>query len=169
MANKTELWKTIPQFPDYAVSNMGRVKRVVSRPYHPAKLLNPWLHTTGCLCVSLHKDGKRRSVRVHILVAEAFLPNLNGLPTVNHKDGDKTRNVVDNLEWASSQRQIIHAIQTGLHKTKGYSIFRATGRWEAYIQINGRKIHLGFFPTESVAKAARQTAEKIHHRLELIP
>ena len=165
----SENWRTIEEFPDYAVSDRGRVKRVVARPFHPCRRMALWKHSTGCLCVSLARwKESRRSMRVHILVATAFLPNPLGLPTVNHKYGDKTKNTVADLEWASSRRQIIHAIKTGLHKTRGYSRFKATGRWRAYIGFNGKQLHLGYFKKEASAKAARQAAEKIYHQLEAI-
>ena len=119
--------------------------------------------------MTLHEQGERRAVRVHILVAKAFLPNLLGLPTVNHKNGNKAQNDVDNLEWASSERQIIHAIQTGLHKTRGYCFFKRTGKWIAYIESKGQSHHLGYFATEEQAQQARTHAEKIYHNLEEIP
>jgi hypothetical protein len=162
------MWKTIEEFSDYEVSDAGMVMRTVARPWHPCRLLTGWVHSTGCTCVSLNHGNRRRSARVHILVAKAFIPNPLNLPTVNHKDGDKTHNDVSNLEWASSERQIVHAIQTGLHKTKGYGFHKASGKWTAYIESKGVRRHLGLFPTEQQAIGARQAAEKIYHNLEEI-
>jgi len=163
-----EQWKTIPEFPDYQISNLGNVMRMVNRPFNPACICGTWKHSTGCLCVTLRQGGKRKSARVHILVAKAFIPNPYGLPTVNHVDGDKTHNDYDNLEWASYRRQSIHAIQTGLHKTKGYSYHKSAHKWVAYIESETIKYYLGCFGTEAEAKAARYAAEIIYHNLKEI-
>ncbi len=162
------MWKIIEEFPDYEISDTGDVMRTVARPFHSCRLLTGWEHSTGCMCVSLHKEGKRRSMRIHILVAKAFIPNPLTLPTVNHKDGDKKNNDVCNLEWATSERQIIHAVQTGLHKTKGYTFHKASGKWQAYIIRKDVQHYLGLFATEHEAKIARKIAEKIYHNLEEI-
>src|ERR1700692_681297 len=141
-----EQWKTCTEYPNYAVSDTGRVKGLVSTSvWHPCHELKGWKHSTGCICVTLNQDGKRKSARVHILVAKAFIPNPMNLPTVNHIDGDKTYNVMNNLEWASSERNIVHAVQTGLHKTKGYGFHKAANKWAAYIESKGVRHHLGLF------------------------
>ena len=59
-------------------------------------------------------------VYVHICVALAFIPNPNGLPCINHKDGNKANNRVDNLEWCSHAENMKHASRTGLCKGYGY-------------------------------------------------
>ena len=83
----------------YQITDDGRVW---------SKITNRWMKLKptedGYLRVQLcGEHGERRQVCVHRLVAEAFIPNPDNLPQVNHKDEDKTRNVVDNLEWCSSQ------------------------------------------------------------------
>jgi hypothetical protein len=107
-------------------------------------------------------------MRIHILVAKAFISNPLNLPTVNHKDGNRKNNDVCNLEWATSERQNIHAIQTGLHKTRGYTFHKASGKWKAYIIRKDVQHYLGLFATEHEAKIARKVAEKIYHNLEEI-
>lgn len=73
----------------------------------------------GYKVVSLWADEKMYSKKVHRLVAEAFIPNPENKPTVNHKDGNKDNNSVTNLEWATHQENIDHAIQTGLRDING--------------------------------------------------
>jgi len=165
----TELWKGIVGFPDYEVSSAGRVRR---HGCNPPRILNGWAHNAchrngepmGYVGITLRKDGKKHSLLLHRIVAEAFLPNPNNLPTVNHKKG--MGNDADNLEWASAERQMIHAMKTGLHDVKGYGFHKQKGAWRAYIQVKGKHIHLGLFPTEAEAKMARQSAEKEYQQLE---
>ena len=92
-----EVWKHIDEYPDYFVSNQGRVK---STKYGKERILKPLVRNkAGHLSVQLCKAGKVYSIWIHRLVAQAFIPNPMGLPCVNHKDESKTNNFVENLEW----------------------------------------------------------------------
>lgn len=66
------------------------------------------------------KNGIQFRTRVHRLVAEAFIPNPNNLPQVNHKDGNKANNHVDNLEWCTCRDNLIHSFNTGLHPNENF-------------------------------------------------
>lgn len=68
----------------------------------------------GYMMVNLSIDGKCKTFTVHRLIASTFIPNPNGFDTVNHKDGNKTNNNVNNLEWTTSSGNTIHAFETGL-------------------------------------------------------
>lgn len=81
----------------YEVSNVGLVRSVRS-----GRILKQRLNRNGYCQVDLCKDGAQKTFRVHRLVAQAFIPNPNNLPEVNHKDECKTNNRIDNLEWCSS-------------------------------------------------------------------
>ena len=96
----------------YEVSNLGRVrsldryvvhKTIVKKNYTKlmkGRILSQTINSQNkYLTVGLHDGGSYRCVRVHRLVAEAFIPNPDNLPEVNHKDEDKSNNKVDNLEW----------------------------------------------------------------------
>ena len=101
---KNENWKAIAGYEGiYEVSDMGRVKSLGNDKYRKEKILKPRKNTGGYPYVNLYKDGKRKTITVHRLVAKAFIPNHNNLETVNHKDEVKTNNVADNLEWMSQR------------------------------------------------------------------
>lgn len=68
----------------------------------------------GYLHVCLHKNKQQKTVRVHRLVANEFIENPQNKPQVNHKNGNKKDNRIENLEWATSSENINHAVKTGL-------------------------------------------------------
>lgn len=103
-----EIWKDIIGYEDsYQVSNLGRVKSkeridAVGHPWH-SRILKPCPQKSGYLNVDLSRNHSKKKLRVHRLVALAFIPNPNDLPEVNHLNEDKTDNRVCNLEWCSTQ------------------------------------------------------------------
>ena len=96
-----EIWKDIKGFEGhYQVSNLGRVK---SLKRGKERILKPGRDTYGYLRVILWKNNKMKMCYIHRLVAQAFLPNPQNLPQINHKNEDKTDNKVENLEWCDSR------------------------------------------------------------------
>lgn len=94
---KKEIWKDILGYEGlYQVSNFGRVK---SLKFGKERILKLTKDKDGYLIVNLYKNNKSKTFKVHRLVAEAFIPNPDNLPQVNHKDEDKSNNIVSNLEW----------------------------------------------------------------------
>ena len=97
-----EEWRDIKGFEGkYMVSNLGRVKSLNYRRTGKEKIMKGVPDGHGYLQVKLWKDGKDKKYMINRLVAQAFLPNPDNLPEVNHKDEDKTNNCVENLEWCS--------------------------------------------------------------------
>ncbi len=111
-----EIWKPVKGFENYEVSNLGQVKSLNYNRTKEAKILKPWVDKYGYLRVNLSKNGKGYAKKVHRLVASAFIPNIGDNPQVNHIDGDKTNNKVDNLEWVTCKENIQHAWNTGLSR-----------------------------------------------------
>lgn len=104
--NSVEIWKDIEDYKGlYQVSNLGRVRSLdridALGRLRKGKVLAYNLVGAGYLQVGLHRDGKVEQKLVHRLVSEAFLPNPDNLPEVNHKDEDKTNNNISNLEWCT--------------------------------------------------------------------
>lgn len=123
-----EVWKDVVGYEGlYQVSNLGRVKSLARFKLNhgklkpiPERILKPWemsKQTNGqaYMMVSLYQNAKRKSALVHRLVAEAFIPNPENKPTVNHKNGDKYNNQVDNLEWMTQRENLLHAYKMGLN------------------------------------------------------
>lgn len=109
-----EIWKDILEFKgQYQVSNLGNVRSLIrNKILKPAKISNNRINSTGYYVVNL----KGKLYYIHRLVAETFIPNPNKLPQVNHIDGNKLNNCIDNLEWCTNSENIKHAYRTGLMK-----------------------------------------------------
>lgn len=118
-----ETWKDVKGYEGhYQVSSCGRVKSV-KRAYKTKKSwktvperIRIAVKTHGYLYCVLWKDGKHERFAIHRMVADAFLENPEGLPVVNHKDGNKENNNVSNLEWCTHSENSYHAFRTGLRK-----------------------------------------------------
>ena len=106
-----EIWKDIPNTNgQYMVSNQGKVMTVKT-----GRILTPVIDERGYERVCLFKADRDRRYKVHRLVAIAFLPNPQGKKQVNHKDGNKRNNSVDNLEWATNEENMKHSRANGFH------------------------------------------------------
>lgn len=123
MQNDKEMWKDIQGYEGlYQVSNLGRIKSLEryrknnggSQTLMQERILRQGKLKKGYCRVELCKDAIRKPYLVHRLVAEAFIPNPNGFPEINHKDEDKANNNAENLEWCDSK----YNINYGMHNKK---------------------------------------------------
>lgn len=118
-----EMWKVIDGFGGrYEVSNLGHVRSYANGRHgnkEASKVMAAKMTSPGYASVALRKPfsgGKAVYRMIHRLVAEAFIPNPEGKPQVNHKDGNKLNNRAENLEWVTASENSFHAFATGLAK-----------------------------------------------------
>ena len=105
-----EIWCPIKGYEGlYQVSDKGSVKSI---GYGKERILKPGRIKTGYLRVNLCKNGEKKNWLVHRIVAQAFIPNPDNLPEVNHKDEDKENNSVQNLEWCDGKYNINYGTRT---------------------------------------------------------
>lgn len=114
-----EVWKDIKDYEGlYQVSNFGKIRklRFINNICNKNKIffITPQ-KVNGYYHVVLYKNGKYKDKLLHRLIAETFIPNIKNYLEVNHKNGDKTDNRVENLEWCTRKQNMQHAVKTGLY------------------------------------------------------
>lgn len=164
-----EIWRDIAwAMGFYRVSSKGRVMsvdRVITSSdgrtwQQPAKVLKPDdSHNGGYLTVMLSIHGKAKRHLVHRLVASEFLENQLGRPEVNHVDGNKKNNRVENLEWISRQKNIDHAVSSLLINNKGESNPQAKLNESTVLRI--RELAAQGLGSAEIAKATGATKRNI--------
>lgn len=123
-----EIWKPIEGTDGkYEVSNTGKVRSMNYGGRGEVQEIRPW-NNGGYYRVNLEIAKKKVNFLVHRLVAEAYLPNPERKPEVNHKDGNKHNNSVENLEWSTRKDNIDHADRTGLRVGSVEAILKSNER-----------------------------------------
>lgn len=117
------VWKDINGYENiYEISSSGLVRSkdricvdsIGRKRFRKGMILSPDVAQNGYYRVTLAWKGKKKQVYVHRLLANHFIPNVDDLPQVNHKDGDKLNNNLDNLEWVTHKENTVHAYKNGL-------------------------------------------------------
>jgi hypothetical protein len=142
----SEEWRDIPGFEGkYQVSTLGNVRsidRTVGSRVYSGRILRPRLEKRGYLRLTLSSGSFRKTDSVHRLVAIAFIENPQNLPAVNHIDGNKTNNKLENLEWVTHSQNSNHAVDTGL-----------------FDHISGEGSHLSKFKNEDILEVVNLLKE----------
>ena len=148
--NNLEEWRTIDGFPKYMISSFGRVMNITT-----FRILKPRL-CSDYLCNDLYSNCEASTMRIHRLVANAFILNLTDLPCVDHKDRNCLNNHLSNLRWCTRKEnnQNRSKNKNGTSIYKGVSFEKTNNKWRAQIKHNGQRIHLGYFTNESDAGKA---------------
>jgi hypothetical protein len=145
-----EIWLPVCGYEGlYEVSNWGRVKTMPRYHRYGSKaerILSPAVGTSGYKHVALTKDGVMKTIRVHRIVALAFLSNPTQFGFVNHIDGIKTNNQASNLEWCDRSHNMKHAYAIGLFSKSNTSkltkdvvcAIKMEGKWGSYKQIGDK-------------------------------
>ena len=150
----SEIWKPIEGTDGkYEVSNTGKVRSLNYKNTRKTVELKPAPDPKGYIKTMILVNGKYKTVKLHRLVAKAFVPNPDSKPQVNHKDGDKRNNAADNLEWITNIDNAHHAVDHGLFENSFKAMSDANSRRKkrvVAIDRSGRQIEF-----ESINEASR--------------
>ena len=122
---KKEIWKNIPKYKNYLISNYGIVRNIKTN-----KELKGSLTKSGYVQVAMHDKGHLKTEKLHRLVAMAFLPNPKGYDQINHIDEVKINNELSNLEWCNSQYNNEYTL------SKIYSLISPSGVFVDVFNLN---------------------------------
>lgn len=185
MENQIEIWKDVVGYEGvYEVSNFGRIKSLsrIKHTYNGGsylskeKILEQNINFQGYKRIGVWVNGKTKTLKVHQLVAIAFLNHTAcGFKLViNHKDFDRTNNHVDNLEIVTNRENCSHRQKLGTSKYVGVYWFKANKKWLARIYIDGKHKYIGYFKNEEDAGKAyllelekQNASNKTNLKLEL--
>lgn len=146
-----EGWRPVAEFEEYFVSSFGRIIRTKT-----GRILKPVINHKGYLIVQLCKEGHRKNMRVHRLVAETFIPNPDNLPEVDHINGDRQDNRTENLRWVtgSANTRNREVCRQATSKYNGVRFHEKSGKFLASVWFNRKTVHLGTFTEETKAALA---------------
>ena len=146
-----EVWKTIPQYPDYEASNLGRIKSF--KGVKP-RILKSNLGGSGYPTVAMHKDKKQTAAKVANLVAMTFLNHIpcGHLLVVDHIDNNPLNSALKNLQLITQRENISKSKRSKCGLRGAY--LNENGRWFSTIYVNGKNIRFGTFDTPEEAHEA---------------
>ena len=141
----------------YAVDDSGNI---YSYKWGKCKMLKPAVNSRGYYLVFLSKNGNEKCFKVHRIVAQAFLSDYKEYLQVDHIDRNRLNNNISNLRMATHQENMFN------RNVKGYTWRKDIKKFQAYINVNHKRKHLGHFDKEEDARAAYLKAKEVYHRIE---
>ena len=155
-----EQWASIDGYVNYEVSWWGRVRNATT-----GRILKNTLTSNGYHVVGLAKNKKFKTHNVHQLVAHEWVDNAEEKRCVDHRDGDRTNNHIENLRYATHSENSRNAKNRtdGLSVYKGVSYHTQAKKWKAAFGMNGKRIYLGLFGSEREAAEAYNAAAGEHY------
>ena len=147
-----EQWRTISGFPNYQISNIGRVILIKS-----GKILKSRANTHGYQIIGLTSNYKQTMCQIHRLVALEFIENIENKPCVDHVDRNRVNNNINNLRWVTHQQNNMNSTKSTNNKSsqyRGVCWDKRGKKWESKINLNHTKIFIGYFADEKDAARA---------------
>lgn len=141
-----EIWKEVPSYSNYEVSNFGRLK---SKNYNKTKyerIMKPLKSNEGYINYILAKDGYAKTYKAHILIGIVFLgyiPNKGNI-VIDHIDNDKTNNRLDNLQIITFRENLTK----DRSRISGYrNVYKHRNKWRVVVNVKGKRFRLGLYAT----------------------
>lgn len=157
-----EYWRTIPSFPVYSASNYGRIRNDGT-----GRIMHVYVTPRGYLSLTLRKNNKQVPCAVHRLVAEAFLGGPHPDLDVNHIDGDKTNNCIENLEWCTRVDNVRHAVRTGLRPGPRRIAVRVVETSDEFVSLRACADYFGA-DVSSISQALKHSGVYKGYHLEIV-
>lgn len=165
-----EIWKDIPGYEGYyQASNLGNIKSMkfqcnfTGKKYNREKILKPKTNKWNSRTVELWKDGEHKTWYVHRLIGLTFLETPKCKMTINHKDGNRLNNCVDNLEWMTLEDNIKHGYQNDLYPQKHIlMINKHTGEVKEYRSLSSASRECGKntgYLTTAIRRGRKENSE----------
>lgn len=170
-----EIWRDIPDYEGYyEVSNLGHIRSIerevearngktAYKKIFKSRLLRPH-YSRGYLIVSLCRNGIAHTVPIHKCVCKAFIPNPEGFTDINHKNGDREDNRVENLEWCTRQYNIWHSYYVNMREPSGSKpvLCLETGITYPSCMAAGRALNIDNSAIADVAKGVYKQMKGYH-------
>ena len=143
---------------NYSISNLGNIRNNTTQ-----LIKKPQISADGYFVVILYKNNKIKYIKVHRLIATAFIDNPSNKPFVDHIDNNRLNNNINNLRWCTQRENCMNSSFRNDNSSgvKGVSWHKKTNKWNARIMIDGIQISLGYYDSvEAAAKARVQRARQ---------
>jgi hypothetical protein len=154
-----ESFKFIRGYEKYMISDEGRIFSIKRN-----KFLKPFINSFGYYCVDLRSNGIRKSFKIHRLVGIHFLENHENKKCIDHVNNIRTDNRLENLRWCSHTENSynVKIRKDNTSGVKGVYFKKSINKYQAYIKINNKHKHIGYFYSlEEAKEARRQKANEI--------